>query len=112
MGRNRRRRRSDDLPWRYDTPTAAKDNVIEGNHVHHVMLRLMDGGGIYTLVGGMPGTVIRDNRVHDATGWPGGICLDEGSADIEVAQDAISRLPAVDDRAGRQGVRHAHFPEQ
>jgi hypothetical protein len=78
-------------PSHYDTPTAAKDNVIEFNHVHHVMLRLLDGGGIYTL-GRMPGTVIRDNRIHDAPGWPGGICLDQGSGDIEVTRNVITGL--------------------
>jgi hypothetical protein len=78
-------------PSRFDTPTAAKDNVIEFNHVHHVMLRLLDGGGIYTL-GRMPGTVIRDNRIDDAPGWPGGICLDQGSGDIEVIRNVITGL--------------------
>ena len=47
----------------YDTPTPARNNLVEGNHIHDIMLRLLDGGGVYML-GRQPGTVIRDNRIH------------------------------------------------
>ena len=73
-----------DPPIKYDTPTPAKNNLIEYNHVHHVMTSLRDGGGIYML-GNMPGTVVRGNHVHnDGPGGAGGIYLDEGSGFIEV----------------------------
>ena len=51
----------------YDTPTPARNNLVEGNHIHDIMLRLLDGGGVYML-GRQPGTVIRDNRIHDLAG--------------------------------------------
>jgi len=75
-------------PFRYDTPTPAKDNRIEFNHIHHVMQHRDDGGGIYTL-GIQPGTIIRGNHIHDARGGPGGIYLDEGSGFIEVTGNVV-----------------------
>ncbi len=54
------------IGWNWgQTPTKAHRNVIEFNHIHHVLRhRLSDGGGIYTL-GTSPGTVIRNNVIHD-----------------------------------------------
>ncbi|MBI2438350.1 MAG: right-handed parallel beta-helix repeat-containing protein [Lentisphaerae bacterium] len=75
-------------PFYYDTPTPAGNNRIERNHIHHVMLKRNDGGGIYTL-GDQPGTVIIGNHVHDNAGVPGGIYLDEGSGHIEVAKNHV-----------------------
>jgi hypothetical protein len=69
-----------------DDPTTARGSVIEYNDIHHVMMKLHDGGGIYTL-SDMPGTVIRGNLVHDITGWPGGIYLDEGSGGMKVSEN-------------------------
>ena len=79
-------------PFRYDTPTPAGNNRIEWNHIHHVMQRLHDGGGIYTL-SNQPGTVIRGNHLHDNPGGPGGIYLDEGSGFIEVTGNLVYRVP-------------------
>jgi hypothetical protein len=78
-------------PFKYDTPTPAKNNRIEYNHVHHVMQKMDDGGSIYML-GNQPGTVIRGNRVHDNGGRPGGIYLDEGSGFIEVSGNGVERV--------------------
>jgi hypothetical protein len=78
-------------PFKYDTPTAAKDNRIEFNHIHHVMTERDDGGGIYTL-SIQPGTVIAGNHIHDAKGNPGGIYLDEGSGFIEVTGNLVYRV--------------------
>jgi len=75
-------------PYRYDTPTPARNNRIEYNHIHHVMNPLQDGGGIYTL-GNMAGTIIRGNHVHDNAGAPGGIYLDEGSGFIEIDGNVV-----------------------
>ncbi|NOY80253.1 MAG: right-handed parallel beta-helix repeat-containing protein [Kiritimatiellaeota bacterium] len=57
------------IGWTWnDAPNACHDNIIEYNHVHHVMNRqLNDGGAIYTL-GTSPGSVIRNNVFHDI--WP------------------------------------------
>jgi hypothetical protein len=72
--------------WQWNSePTPCKNNTIEFNHIHHVMNRLGDGGGIYTL-GWQPGTVIRSNLIHDvnrsqlAQAAPNnGMFIDEGS---------------------------------
>jgi hypothetical protein len=68
------------------TRTSQVRCVVEGNHIHHVMQKLADGGGIYTL-GYQPGTVFRGNRIHDVPrsryahgGAPNnGFFIDEGS---------------------------------
>ncbi|HHW48845.1 MAG TPA: DUF5018 domain-containing protein [Clostridiaceae bacterium] len=73
---------------RFSEPTVAKNNVVEYNHIHHVMQKLADGAGIYTL-SMMPDTVIRGNLIHDNPGWPGGIYLDEASGGITVTQNII-----------------------
>lgn len=74
------------LGWQWNPqPTPAKENIIEGNHVHNVMNRLGDGGCIYTL-GFQPGTIIRGNHLHDVNRSPfcqaapnNGMFIDEGS---------------------------------
>ncbi len=65
--------------------TFCRNNRVEANHIHDVMLRMADGGGVYTL-GYQPGTVFRGNLIHDvprneyAQGAPNnGFFLDEGS---------------------------------
>ena len=84
--------------FRYETPTPARDNRIESNHIHDVMQKLLDGAGIYTL-GNMPGSVIRGNHIYDCTGnvkagrGPvAGIYLDEGSGFIEVTGNVVYRV--------------------
>jgi hypothetical protein len=71
-------------------PTSCGGNTIEGNHVHHVMQLVQDGGGIYTL-GRQPGTVIQGNLVHDSLPSPfacgpgtSGLYFDEGSSGFTV----------------------------
>ncbi|MGQ9729641.1 MAG: right-handed parallel beta-helix repeat-containing protein [Candidatus Zipacnadales bacterium] len=68
------------IGWNWnDEENRCHHNLIEQNHVHHVMQgQLNDGGAIYTL-GTSPGSVIRNNVFHDvwpysAIGW--GIYLD------------------------------------
>ncbi len=79
-------------PFRYKTPTAARNNRCEFNHVHHVMQAMQDGGAIYTL-SIQPGTILRGNHLHDNKGGPGGIYLDEGSGNINVTGNLIYRVP-------------------
>jgi Right handed beta helix region/Protein of unknown function (DUF1565) len=87
--------------WKWDpTPTGAEKNVIENNHIHHVMQTLSDGGGIYTL-GRQPGTVLRGNHIHDVPVNLGraesnGFFIDEGSSELLLESNviyAIERSP-------------------
>ncbi len=75
------------IGYRWDTtPTSQQRCVVEYNHIHDVMQKLADGGGIYTL-GFQPGTVLRANHIHDVKrtafahgGAPNnGFFIDEGS---------------------------------
>ncbi len=83
--------------WDWDTkPTAAKNNRIEFNHIHHVMQKLSDGGGIYTL-GWQPGTVLRGNHIHDVDRLHGraeqnGMFIDEGSKGYLIEGQVIYRV--------------------
>ena len=77
-------------------PTAARDNVIEFNHIYKIGRGMMsDMGGIYTL-GTQPGTVLRNNVIHEVHhdegqegygGW--GIYLDSASSQIRVENNIV-----------------------
>ena len=68
------------------TATSQARCIVEYNHIHDVMKKLADGGGIYSL-GFQPGTVLRGNHIHDVHrsayaqgGAPNnGFFVDEGS---------------------------------
>ncbi len=86
--------------WGYALSTA-HHNLIAHNHVHHICNGYFsDGGGIYTL-GISPGTVIRNNVVHDVLPTPlmpvggCGIYLDEGSSEILVEQNIVYDVGAA-----------------
>jgi len=80
------------IPYTYATPTPAGANRIEYNHIHNVMQKRDDGGGVYML-GNQPGTVIRGNYIHDnGPGRPGGIYLDEGSGYIEITGNVLHNM--------------------
>lgn len=93
------------LGWTWDySANNAHCNIVEYNHIHDIGKGyLNDLGGIYTL-GVSPGTIIRNNRIHDvvSNGDLGfGIYLDQASSDILVENNLIYRT----DSAGF----HIHF---
>lgn len=77
--------------WGY-MPSISRDNIIEFNYLHHIGQGLLsDMGAIYTL-GLAPGTVIRNNLIHDVDadhygGW--GIYMDEGSSHLLVENNVV-----------------------
>ena len=99
--------------WRWNpTPSVCKGHRIERNHIHHVLLQLSDGGGIYTL-GRQPGTVLQANHIHHVKVNAGraesnGIFMDEGTTDLVVEDNDIhhiARSPIRFHRAGRNVLR-------
>jgi len=77
-------------------PSGAHHNVIEYNHIHDVMQSMSDGAGIYTL-GLQPGTVLRNNVIHDNPGWEpmrwaNGIYHDAGSSEILDENNLVFRV--------------------
>ncbi len=78
-----------------DAPTRTLHNLIENNHVHHVVRGVLsDAGGIYML-GTQTGTVIRGNLFHDIFPYGGspamawGIYFDQGSNGLLVEDNIV-----------------------
>jgi hypothetical protein len=77
-------------------PTPCRQNIIDGNHIHHIMNILSDGGGIYML-GLQPGSKILNNHIHDVEINAGraesnGMFLDEGITDVVVEKNLIYNI--------------------
>lgn len=84
------------IGWNWDeSPNRTHHNIIEYNHIHHVMQNMLsDGGGIYTL-GVQPGAVLRNNIIHDVWPYRGspamawGIYFDSGSTGFLVENNLV-----------------------
>ncbi|UZP36734.1 hypothetical protein NXS19_004550 [Fusarium pseudograminearum] len=63
----------------YNTPTTMKNNLIEGNLIHHFGRTHTDFGGVYTL-SRSPNTTVSSNFIYDA-GWQA-LYPDEASRNI------------------------------
>jgi hypothetical protein len=83
--------------WGYG-PNQCRGNIIEYNHLHSIGKDMLsDMGGIYTL-GMQPGTVIRNNLIHDISsftygGW--GIYPDEGSTEMVIENNVVYRCKSA-----------------
>jgi len=83
--------------WAY-RQSPCRENVVEFNHLHDIgQFRLSDMGAVYTL-GPQPGTVIRNNLIHDVNaftygGW--GLYTDEGSSDIVLENNVVYRCKSA-----------------
>lgn len=78
-------------------PSTARENTIERNHIHRIGLGMLnDMAGIYTL-GDSPGSVIRNNLIHNVGGYESpvsyvigaGIYLDMSTGHIRVCDNVV-----------------------
>ena len=85
------------IGWMWSTePTPCQENIIDGNHIHHIMNTLSDGGGIYML-GLQPRSKLLNNHIHDVKKNAGsaesnGMFLDEGITDVRVENNLIYNI--------------------
>ncbi|HOZ45140.1 MAG TPA: right-handed parallel beta-helix repeat-containing protein [Candidatus Hydrogenedentes bacterium] len=102
------------LGWTWnDAPNYSDHNVIEGNHIHHVLQELADGGGIYTL-GVLDGCVLRANHIHDIRHPAGavgshnnGFFFDQSSRNLLAERNVIHTI-GHDDVRFNQNKREDH----
>ena len=83
-----RNRSHKDICWNKLT-NCMRNNRVIANRIHHVMTRLHDGAGIYTL-SSQPGTIISDNCISNVENHNAYIYLDEGSSFITVRDNWCS----------------------
>lgn len=92
--------------WGYE-PTPTGTNIVEFNHLHDIGQRMLsDMGGIYTL-GLEPGTVLRNNLIHDVSaltygGW--GLYTDEGTTGELLENNIVYRC--------RSASFHQHYGKE
>lgn len=85
------------IGWMWSpVPTPCRDNVIDGNHIHHILQTLSDGGGIYML-GLQPRSKITNNHIHDVQINAGraesnGMFLDEGTTDVLIQNNLVYNI--------------------
>jgi len=85
------------IGWEWSpAETPCRANVVDGNHIHHILKVLSDGGGIYML-GLQPGSKLVNNQIHDVKINAGraesnGMFLDEGTTDVVIANNLIYNI--------------------
>jgi hypothetical protein len=81
------------LGWGWNNAiTPAGRNKIRYNLIHNHMLKLKDGGGIYTL-GGQPGTEVSYNYIHHQGNEYGLLYPDEGSSYMNWHHNVVAGGP-------------------
>jgi hypothetical protein len=81
------------------TVNAMATNKINNNDIHHAVLILADGGGIYTLSNQQPNSQMQYNYLHDyqTSQWADygcqGIYLDEQTSGYTIAHNAMVNAP-------------------
>lgn len=78
--------------WGYMPPHNARDNIVEYNHCHHIGQSVLGTHGTIYCIGVQPGTVVRNNLIHDISGDGSGIVLDNASAGIVVENNIIHHV--------------------
>lgn len=68
-----------------------REATVEYNHVHHVMMKLFDGGAVYTKDGVAKSSTIRGNLIHHIGGdrQCNGIFMDDGSYGFRIEDNVI-----------------------
>lgn len=69
--------------------------TVEHNHIHHVMLKLFDGGAVYTKDSVATTSLIRGNRIHDVGlgHWEcNGLFMDDGSRGFRIEDNIIHNV--------------------
>ena len=85
--------------WGY-APTSTHHNLVEFNHIHDIGRGVLgDMGGIYCL-GDSPGTVLRNNLVHDV--------YDHGTGSLAIYTDEGSTGILIENNIGH-GTTYANF---
>lgn len=77
--------------------TPCEQTLVADNHIHHIMLTLSDGGGIYSL-GTQPGSALRGNLIHAVPANVGraesnGMFLDQGTGEFVIEGNVIYDVP-------------------
>ncbi len=99
--------------WQWNpAPTPARQNIIENNRIHDVMLVLADSGGIYTL-GFQPDSIIRGNYIHAVRRSPlsqgapnNGMFLDEGTTGFTIEGNVLVDIVQAPLRFHRATTNH------